>query len=53
MVGDSLPVWGCQRAREAQMLKLGAIALDGNASVQTVADKLLTMIFGDPPDQSV
>jgi hypothetical protein len=41
-----------RRVFEAQMLKLGAIAFDGTASAQTVADQLLTMIFGDPPDQS-
>jgi hypothetical protein len=45
-IRDGRPVF------EAQMLKLGAIALDGTASAQTVADQLLTMIFGDPPDQS-
>ena len=45
-IRDGRPVF------EAQMLKLGAIALDGTASAQTVADQLVTMIFGNPPDQS-
>jgi dephospho-CoA kinase len=31
---------------EAQMLKLGAIALDGTASTEVVADQLLAMVFG-------
>jgi hypothetical protein len=32
---------------DAQMLKLGAIALDGIASTDAVADQLLALIFGD------
>jgi hypothetical protein len=32
---------------EAQMLKLGAIALDGAASTATVADQLLALVFGN------
>ena len=44
-IRDGRPVF------EAQMLKLGAIALDGTTSAQTVADQLLTLIVGDPPDQ--
>ncbi len=36
---------------EAEMLKLGAIALHGTAWAQAVADQLLTLIVGDPPDQ--
>lgn len=31
---------------EAQMLKLGAIALDGNAPTSVVADELLGLVFG-------
>jgi len=32
---------------EAQMLKLGAIPLDGTASTNAVADQLLALVFGD------
>jgi hypothetical protein len=34
-------------AFEAQMLKLGAIALDGTASTNAVADQLLALVFAD------
>ncbi len=40
-IRDGRPVF------EAQMLKLGAIALDGKASTDAVADQLLALIFGD------
>ena len=32
---------------EAQMLNLGAIALDGTAPSEAVADQLLALVFGD------
>ena len=32
---------------EAQMLELGAVALDGTAPTATVADQLLTFVFGN------
>jgi hypothetical protein len=40
-IRDGRPVF------EAQMLKLGAIALDGAASTDAVADQLLALAFGD------
>src|ERR1700716_2742401 len=40
-IRDGRPVF------EAQMLKLGAIALDGAASTDAVADQLLALVFGD------
>ena len=40
-IRDGRPVF------EAQMLKLGAIALDGTASTDAVADHLLALAFGD------
>ena len=39
-IRDGRPVF------EAQMLKLGAIALDGTASTHAVADQLLALVFG-------
>ena len=40
-IRDGRPVF------EAQMVKLGAIALDGAASTDAVADQLLALVFGD------
>jgi adenylate kinase family enzyme len=40
-IRDGRPVF------EAQMLKLGAIALDGTAATDAVADQLLALVFGD------
>ncbi len=40
-IRDGRPVF------EAQMLKLGAVTLDGTASTDAVADRLLALIFGD------
>ncbi|MBV9577115.1 MAG: hypothetical protein JO057_00845 [Chloroflexi bacterium] len=40
-IRDGRPVF------EAQMLKLGAIALDGRASTDAVADQLVALVFGD------
>jgi hypothetical protein len=40
-IRDGRPVF------EAQMLKLGAVALDGTVSTDAVADQLLALVFGD------
>jgi hypothetical protein len=40
-IRDGRPVF------ESQMLKLGAIAVDGTASTDAVADRLLALVFGD------
>ena len=36
-----------RRVFEAQMLELGAVALDETAPTATVADQLLTFVFGN------
>jgi hypothetical protein len=40
-IRDGRPVF------EAQMLNLGAVALDGTASTHVLADELLARVFGD------